>query len=1206
MSDFTHLHLHTQYSILDGAIKIKDLFPAIKEMGMNSVAITDHGNLFGAIDFYQTALKHNIKPIIGCEVYVAGEKGMLDRSERIDYHLVLLAKNNIGYKNLVYLVSMAHVKGKYYHPRIDKPLLAKHSEGLIGLSACLGGELPKTILSNNSLDLPLAKAKELRSLFAADDFYLELQENGLPEQKKVNQGLQEISEQMNIPMVATNDCHYMTRQDHFAHEVLMCVQTGKRLTDTDRLSHSTDQFYLKPPQEMAQAFAHIPETIENTCRIADQCNLELDLKSTHLPKFQVPAGMSESDYLRKVAVDGFKKRLKQRPPKTDKKVYRQRLEHELEVIIRMGFSGYFLIVWDFIAHAKNQGIKVGPGRGSGAGSLVAYSMGITDLDPLPYDLLFERFLNTERVSMPDFDIDFCKKRRQEVITYVTEKYGTDNVGQIINHTKLKARSVIRDVGRVLDVPLNEVDVLAKLVPIGANVTLNDALESEPQLQKMMTKNKKYQELIELALKLEHLNRYPGMHAAGIVIGDKPLWEYAPLFMSKDDKVMTQFDKKKVELTGLVKFDFLGLKTLTLIDEAVQLINRGQSVDKQVDIDAIPLNDPKVYQFLTGGNTLGVFQLESLGFQSLMKNLKPDRFEDLIAAVALHRPGPLKSGYVDRFCDCKHGRAEITYAHPLLEDILEETYGVIVYQEQVMKLVQVLAGFSLGKADIVRRAMGKKDKAEMDAQRQAFLEGAQAQQINVKLAKEIFANIEKFAEYGFNKSHSAAYALISYQTAYLKTYFPVELMTALLSMDMDRSDKLMNYLNETRKMGIKILPADVNKSGWNFDVENIGEKKAIRFGLGAIKNVGEKAVKSIEGCREKEGNFRDLFDLCQRVDLRTVNRRVIESLTKAGCFDFSHFYRSRIFQAVNKALEIGNSLQKEKQNNQMDLFSLMAKDDREQAQIDYSTYYPDIEKWDFQERLINEKEVLGYFLSGHPMESYQQEVEKYHNQEIASLSQLKDRSPVVICGFPALIKHHTSARGNKMAFITLEDLSGRVEVLVFKKVFEKYRDLLSSLNNTGEIKTRQESQQNNGPPRHSNLFEILIINGTLMVDEQKRDDASEDDGADGPGGEKEKSKVVKVRAQEIITLSSLRSEKTAKIVFELPCPPLNESPSDVLNQLKQLLEIHHGSCPIEIKMDLPDIGTIYLTLPNKYKACPTDDLIFQANKLFDCQVTKMLE
>ncbi|HWP34449.1 MAG TPA: DNA polymerase III subunit alpha, partial [Thermodesulfobacteriota bacterium] len=922
---FVHLHLHTQYSLLDGANKLDALFARIVALGQPAVAMTDHGNLFGAVDFYTRAQEAGVKPIIGCELYLA-PGSRFDRAPAKGtyegaFHLTVLAMNEAGYRNLCRLVTAAHLEGFYYKPRVDRELLWQHHEGLIVLSGCLNSELSQALVRGD-LEGALRLAGAYRERFDDGRYFLELQPNRIPDQAKVNAGLLEIHRRTGIPLVATNDCHYLVREDAESHDVLLAIQTGKTLNDPTRWRFGYDDFYVKSGEEMAAHFRDLPEAIANTLAIAERVSLTLAFGRYAFPRFDTPDGESLERYLERAARAGLEARLVQIALRrgTDvehlRPLYLPRLEYELATITKVGFAGYFLIVADFINEAKRRGIPVGPGRGSAAGSLVAYALGITDLDPIEHKLLFERFLNPERVSMPDIDVDFCMDRRDEVIEYVCQKYGRDRVAQIITFGSLQARAAIRDVGRVLDLPYGEVDRIAKLVPNVLNITLDEALEQEPRLRELAARDATVGKLIAHARAIEGLFRHASVHAAGVVISDRPLVEHLPLYRGTKGELVTQFAMNDVERIGLVKFDFLGLKTLTVLDRACRLVkaSRGETVDLQL----LPLDDPQTYALLARGDTTGVFQLESSGIRELAVRLKPERFDDIVALLSLYRPGPLESGMVDDFIRRRHGRTPVSYPLPQLEPVLKDTYGVIVYQEQVMQIAQVVASYSLGEADLLRRAMGKKKPEEMAAQRTRFVEGAVRNGVSAEKARAIFDLMEKFAGYGFNRAHSAAYALITYQTAYLKAHYRPEFMAALLTCDMGDTDKVIRYLADCRDAGIAVLPPCVNASEAEFTV--VGG--AIRFGLAGVKNVGTQAVESILEARRAGGPFTDLFDFCERVDLRRVNRRVIEALIKCGAFDSLGAPRAALLASLDRAMEAGVARQREREMGQATLFAAL--------------------------------------------------------------------------------------------------------------------------------------------------------------------------------------------------------------------------------------------------------------------------------------------
>ncbi|MGD9125417.1 MAG: DNA polymerase III subunit alpha, partial [Desulfarculaceae bacterium] len=916
-SNFVHLHTHTAYSLLDGAIRLDDLVYRTKELGMDSVAITDHGNMFGAVNFFLKAQKAGIRPVIGCEVYVApGDRRDKEHrpGQEVAHHLVLLAKDLSGYQNLVRLVSAGYMEGFYYKPRIDHQLLKEHHEGLIALSACLHGKIPSLLLAGKE-DRAAKAAEELATIMGENNFFLELQDAGLPEQKKVNPGLVEIAGKLGLGLVASNDCHYLRREDHEAHDALLCIQTGKTISDRDRMRLS-GELYFKSPQEMKELFGDIEGALDNTGEIARRCEIELPLGQLRFPRFPLENGETAEERLRQDARQGLDRRYQsweRRGISFDRDKYESRMAYELDILCQMGFAGYFLVVADFINWAKNKNIPVGPGRGSAAGSIVAYALRITDLDPLRYGLIFERFLNVERKSMPDIDVDFCMDRRGEVLDYVSDRYGKLNVAQIITFGSMQARAVIRDVGRVLDMPYNEVDQIAKLVPAVLGINLEQALEKEPRLVERMKSDPQVNKLVEIARALEGLPRHASTHAAGVVIGDVPLSEVVPLYKGPKDETVTQFDMKCVEKAGLIKFDFLGLRTLTVLNLAVEMVREGGNPD--FSLEDIDLEDKETYKLLSRGDTTGVFQLESSGMKELLAKMRPETFEDVIALVALYRPGPLESGMVDDFVARKHGEKKVSYLLSQLEPVLKETNGVIVYQEQVQEIAGLLAGYSLGEGDILRRAMGKKVPEVMEAQRERFMAGAKENGVDKKKAAEIFDLMAKFAGYGFNKSHSAAYGLIAFQTAYMKTHYPLEFMAALLTSEMNNSDKVMLHIAECRERGLTVLPPDINLSGRNFTVS----EDAIRFGLAAVKNVGLGAVDVILETREQGGRFSSLFDFCERVSLRKVNRRVLESLIKCGAFDSTGAERSQLMAVLDEAMDIGQKLGRDREGGQVNMF-----------------------------------------------------------------------------------------------------------------------------------------------------------------------------------------------------------------------------------------------------------------------------------------------
>ncbi|MBI5187990.1 MAG: DNA polymerase III subunit alpha [Nitrospirae bacterium] len=1015
-SEYVPLHLHTEYSLLDGAIRIKELVEQAVVFRMPAVAITDHGNLFGAVEFYRRTTKAGIKPILGCEVYVAPGSRFDRRNtadvEEASFHLILLAKDNKGYRNLISLVTKAYTEGFYYKPRIDMDLLEQYSGGLIGLTSCLKGEVPY-YLQRGMIDKAREKALKYKHILGPENFYIEVQDNGLPEQEEVNKRLIELARELHIGIVATNDCHYMKKEDSRAHDILLCIQTGKTVNDKNRLHFNSDGFYFKSPEEIKNVFKDIPEAVLNTRAIAERCNVEFRLGANLLPRYELKNGQTPDALLEKLAFEGMFHRF----GSGQRTTYIERLRRELDIIQKMGYSSYFLIVWDFISYAKKMGIPVGPGRGSAAGSLVSYCLNITDIDPIKYNLLFERFLNPERVSMPDIDVDFCKDRRSEVISYVAEKYGKDHVAQIITFGTMAAKAAIRDVGRALDLPYAEVDRIAKLVPNTLNITIEDTLKVEPQLKALYDSNPKIKELIDIAIRLEGLCRHASTHAAGVVISPAPLTDYTPLYKNPSDgSITTQFDMGAVERIGLLKFDFLGLKTLTVIDKTLKYIREN---GKDLSLKDIPLEDKKTYELLSSGHTTGIFQLESTGMRDLLRKMSPNRFEDLIALVALYRPGPIGSGMIDDFIKRKKGQIPVKYELPQLKEILDETYGVILYQEQVMRIANKLANFTMGQADILRKAMGKKKPEEMEKQKEAFIQGTRANGISEKKATRLFDLMAFFAEYGFNKSHSAAYAYLAYQTAYLKTHYPVEFMAATLSADMDNTDRIVKSINECREMGIEILPPDINHSGQEFKV--VGN--SIRFGLEAVKGVGSSAIESILETRRTDSLFTSVSNFLERVDTRKVNKKVVEGLIKAGAFDSLGMTRAAAMVLMSKML---NGSSRAKASGQQNIF----------GDVPEETAGSD-QEWDEFELLKHEKEALGFYITGHPLTKYSKQLDKINARKTSELEEALDGEEVQIGGILRNIKKiQTRSKAEIMAYITLEDAEGSTEVIIFPELYRK--------------------------------------------------------------------------------------------------------------------------------------------------------------------------
>ena len=1140
-ADFVHLHVHTAYSLLDGAIRLPDLINTAVALEMPAVAITDHGTMFGVMDLYTKARKAGLKPLLGCEVYVA-PGSRLDKSAKAkgdNQHLVLLAENFTGYQNLLRLVSKGHLEGFYYKPRIDRELLADHREGLIALSACLHGTVAAQILAD---DLPAAEAaaRGLAELFPGS-FYLEVQANNLPEQHKVNAALLELGPRWGLPLVATNDCHYLRPEDARAHDVLLCIQTGKTINAAKRMRFQTDQLYFKSPAEMAAAFPGRPDLLARTLEIAARCQVELPLGEFHFPVYPLAVGQTMEDELRRQAEAGLDRRLQQlitiRPQSVERlESYRQRLAEELHLLCRMGFAGYFLVVADFIHYARQKGIPVGPGRGSAAGSLVAYALEITDLDPMVYGLFFERFLNPERKSMPDIDVDFCFERRGEMLEYVAKKYGKDHVAQITTFGSLKTRQVIRDVGRALDVPYPEVDKIAKLVPDVLKIDLATALEKEPRLREWRDKDETVRDILTIAAALEGLPRHASTHAAGVVIADRPLWDYLPLYKGNKDEVVTQFDMKGVEQVGLVKFDFLGLRTLTVLENAAQLIR--QTKDKRFDYRQLPLDDQPTFDLLCSGNTAGVFQLESSGMREKLVQLKPTCFEDLIALVALYRPGPLESGMVDDFIKRKHGELTVTYDLPELEPILKETYGIILYQEQVMQIASAVSGYSLGEADILRRAMGKKEPAVMAAQKERFCTGAVQRRFPADKAEALFNLIEKFAGYGFNKSHSAAYAYITYQTAYVKAHYPLEFLAALFTSEINSPTTLSKHIQEAREDGVALLPPSINCSERVFTVE--GDQ--LRFGLAGVKNVGETAIRAMIEARKK-GPFVSFSDFLERTSQTRVNKKVIEALIQAGAFDSLGISRARLWEGLETAMERTQTRLKQQAAKQMDIFGgLGLTEDR-----DGDAWLPQVPDWDEQEKLTREKEALGIYLSGHPLEKFRRPLQVLTDHTIADLEEYANNGQVTIGGLVLAVKETMTKKGDRMAFVTLEDQIASIEVVVFTEVYQRAGSLLAA-----------------GQP--------LLVRGTVSQEEK------------GP----------KLIAQDIRSLAAASDKIPPALHLHLHLEGLDQ---EGLLRLREVLQRHRGPIPAFLHFLHPPDQEEVLALPRDLHLRPSDALTEEVNRLF---------
>ncbi len=1062
-SEFVHLHVHTEYSLLDGACRIKELAKKCKELGMDALAITDHGVMYGVVEFYEACKNEGIKPIIGCEVYTA-KRTRFDKAPGIDNyygHLLLLAKNNIGYHNLIKIVSKAFTEGYYYKPRVDLNLLKEFHEGIICASACLGGDVPQLLLSG---DYDGAKNLALlyESIFGKGNYYLEIQSNGLEEQLKVNNALIRISDETGIPLIATNDVHFINKNDARAQDILVCVQTGKKYNDDNRMKFNTEDVYLKSPDEIKNLFSTRTDAIQNTVKIAEECNVELEFGRPVLPQFDIPGGLTPAEYLRKLTYEGAEFRYGNILPKE----VAERLEYELSVIISMGYAEYYLIVWDFIKFAKDNGITVGPGRGSGAGSLVAYCLKITNIDSLKYNLAFERFLNPERISMPDFDVDFSDERRKEVIDYVVQKYGEDRVAQIITFGTMAARGSVRDVGRVLDVPYNEVDSIAKMIPMapGKATTIKDALDISPELKNRYDNEPVIKDLIDSAMQLEGMARNTSTHAAGVVLTKDPVTDYVPVHKT-GDSVVTQFPMAILEKLGLLKVDFLGLRTLTVIQDAIELIKINHGVD--VNFDTMVMDDKNVYKTISDGKTLGIFQLESPGMTRFITELQPDNLEDIIAGIALYRPGPMDQ--IPRYIENKKNPDKVKYLHPILEPILNVTYGCMVYQEQVMQIVRDLAGYTMGQSDLVRRAMAKKKHDVMEKERINFVNGAEKNGVSTEISNKIFDQMIDFASYAFNKAHAACYAVVGYETAWLKTYYPVEFMAALLNSFIDRTDKIAQYIDECKQMNIKILPPCVNISYAKFTVKD----GAIVFGLAAIKNVGSHVVDIITKERDTNGLYKNFGDFCDRIASTEVNKRCVESFIKAGVFSCFNIKRSQLFKTYEEIIDNAILAKKNKAEGQISIFDMFDDSSKDDSSTDYENY-PDIPEFNKADLLSMEKEMLGIYLSGHPLEGLAQEFSKISTIKSTDLiadteddldgldktfaSGVRDGMKITFAGIITNVKKKVTKNNSMMAFGVIEDIFGTAELLVFPKVYEKYAGLLMPENIvviTGRLSIRED-------------------------------------------------------------------------------------------------------------------------------------------------------
>jgi DNA polymerase-3 subunit alpha len=1127
--DFVHLHLHSEYSLLDGACHLDELVEQTAKLGMKAVGLTDHGNMFGAVAFHDACLAHGLKPILGCEIYVAPgsrhDKSGSGISEAY-HHLTLLATDATGYHNLVKLVSLGYTEGFYHRPRIDKDALAEHSRGLVALSGCLAGEIAGHLRQGLD-DAALHAAGQFAEMLGPERFYLELMDHGIEDQRRVNQALLRLHGRSGLPLVATNDAHYLRRDDHQAHDVLLCIGSGKKVHEPDRLRFDTQEFYVKGPEEMARVFPDHPEALASTVKIAEMCDFMLKGASS-LPDFSVPPGFTLESYFEKVVRDGFAERRQTLEPLAQAgrlrhpvAEYEARLEKEIGVIRRVGFAGYFLIVWDFIRYARETKVPVGPGRGSAAGSLVAWSLRITDIDPMEHELIFERFLNEERISPPDIDIDFCENRRGEVIEYVTRKYGRDNVAQIITFGTMKAKAVVRDVGRAMDMPYADVDKVAKMIPFDLKMTLDKALEESPPLKDAYQKDAKVKELIDISRRLEGTTRHASTHAAGVVIAPRPLIEFVPLFKGNTAEITTQFDMKGVERIGLLKMDFLGLRTLTLIDNCVKMIEAQTGV--KLDPDHLPLDDAKTYELFTRGQTSGLFQFESDGMRDILKRFKPDRLDHLTALNALYRPGPMQM--IDDFIKRRHGQTRVVYEHPSLEPILAETYGVMVYQEQVMRIASALAGFTMGEADILRKAMGKKKADVMATQREAFLKGCLARGVPEKKAQKIWDHMEQFAGYGFNKSHSAAYALLAYETAYLKANYPVFFMAALLTSERANTEKMVQYIGECREMGIRVLPPDVNESDLYFTV--VGD--SIRFGMAALKNVGEGAVEAILRARRTGGGFLSLFDFCERVDLRAVNRRVVESLIKSGSFDALDGRRAALFAFIDQAMEMGQKHQRDREQGQSSLLGLLGGDDGG-APRGATARIPEAPAWGEGERLAFEKESLGFFITGHPLERYQAELAQWATGTTGKLAELAERE-VSVGGIIAGLRLIKTKKGDRMASFLLEDLEGGAECLVFPETYKKVAGRLA------------EDQ-------------VVLVKGRSEVVEETK---------------------CRLLVTDVLPLEQAKLAEARYVTIRVPLEQWDRAKGE---RLRDILGAHRGECPVTLEMFRPGAYAVAVA-PNAY-------------------------
>lgn len=1144
MASFIHLHNHTHYSLLDGASTIEGLVKAAADNDMPAVAISDHGVMFGAIEFYKKATKAGIKPIIGCEAYILtkgnrqdrtlqSEKGSAGQGRGIYHHILLLAKNEVGYKNLMKLCTLGHTEGFYFKPRIDVELLSKYSDGLVATSACPGGVVGAHLVNNN-YDEALAYANIYKDIFGTD-FYIEIQNHGMEVEKPILAHAPRIAKELGLKLVASNDCHYIKPEHALPHNIMLNIPdaSANNITDYRTLRYGTDQLFFKSVKEMSSLFSDFPEALESTLEIADKCSLNLDFKRNYMPNFPIPAesGVSSlEEYLDKLSSEGIRRRYASVTPDIE-----QRMRTELSVIKNMGYAGYFLITQDFINEGRKMGVRVGPGRGSAAGSIVSYALGITDVDPLQYGLLFERFLNPDRVSMPDIDIDFADDKRDMVIDYVKKKYGENSVAQIVTFGTLSSRAVLKDVGRVLGIPLGTIDSITKQIPVfqGKVTHLAEALETIPELRWIKeSTDEKIRLLVDTAIVLEGMNRNVSTHAAGVVIAPGDISDYVPMYKTPQTELMTQYNMKDLEDAGLLKMDFLGLRTLTVIEDTLDIIRSDHH--QTIDLNNLPHPDQKTLEMFSRGQTVAIFQFESSGMQDYLRKLKPSSINDLVAMNALYRPGPMDN--IPDFIDRKHGRQQISYVHPKLEPILNETYGIIVYQEQVIKIASEIGGMTLAQADLLRRAMGKKDKTLMAEQKKKFIEGASNNGIDRKTAGEIFDLIEKFASYGFNKSHSVAYSVLAYQTAYLKAHFPAEYMAATLSSEMQDTDKIVLLIDECRKLGIQVLPPDVNESGVNFVVT----PKGIRFGLSAIRNVGVSAVENVVRARSEKGRFHDLFDFCARVDLRLVNKKTIEGLAQAGAFDSLHDNRAQLFSNVEAAIAFGQSEQEHSGRGQSNLFEGTT------AKMHAKPTLRHFDQWSETEKLSREKSVLGFYVSGHPLLKYTDEIEAFASAKLGAPETVRPNSTVKVCGIVSEVKRKIDKRGNTMAFVTIEDFTGKAECIVFSDPFQKYSPLLQS----GSI--------------------VMVVG---------RNDGSEE--------------AIKVIVNEVIAIDKVRERFAKSILLNVNLDVVSEG---TIVELAKLLEQHRGKCQCYLNVTGGDLSKNVIYLTRKYVVEPNQQFVAAAKRL----------